>query len=1055
MTSIILNVGADDERRQRITRVVRQLGCRVIEARSDSEALTQLAAAPQLVIVDLQPPGAVSDSLAAQIRRRHAERWIPILELRPRAAGSSGEPRVSTADAIIHSQFDDFSLISIAKGYLQAVSECSTRSAVEEQLRGIRHESKSLELTNERIISLLESITDGFYSLDREWRFIYMNRAAERISQRSREELLGKSIWDAFPESINTPAYDYYHRAVRENVSITFELFYAPLGVWLEINAYPTPDGLLALYREISDRKRAEASLSQFASLQATIASIGKKVLAGVNPQELLSDAAIEVARTLEVEYASIFELQPFTGSLLLRAGVGWPEERYGATWVDANPGTLAGAVLLAAGPVAVPSLPDEDRFSVDPLLQEHGIVSDLSVVIHGPDQPYGLLGVHTRSRREFTAQELTFVHSVANTLSAALRQHALEEDLRQSQSMLARAQRIGRVGSWAIEAGAETVFWSDGVYRIFGLQRGEFTPRLEAIQARIHPEDREAAAEHARMALECGGGYQLDHRILLADGEVRWVQVRAERETEPDGRSRLVGTVLDITEQKRADEELRESEQRYRVLFDRSPFPKMLYDEQSLRFLAVNDTAAEHYGFSREELQACTLEDIWVLDSDADSEAIRNLPVREAIRATHRRRDGTHLQVEVQVQKAFLRGQPVRIAVVQDLSERARLEGQLRQAQKMEAVGRLAGGVAHDFNNMLAVIGGYSEMLLHLTESEGRADLRRPLQEIQKAVERAARLTRQLLAFSRKQVLSPKVLDLGSLVRDLERMLSRLIGEDIDVHVSVAPDLRPVQADPGQLEQVLLNLVVNSRDAMPTGGKITIEVQNAELDEEYARRHQGVEPGEYVLLAVTDSGCGMNAETLEHAFEPFFTTKGPEQGTGLGLATVFGIVQQSGGHLQAYSEVGIGTTIKVYLPCAQQEAPPAPAPAAMPSAGKGTVLLVEDEVLVRALVNDVLTMFGYTVLAASNGMEALEIVDRLAPDVDLLLTDVVMPGGIGGRQLAEQLRAQRPSLKVLYMSGYTDDAVVRHGIVEADTAFIQKPFTAVALARKVKEVLG
>jgi CheY-like chemotaxis protein len=209
------------------------------------------------------------------------------------------------------------------------------------------------------------------------------------------------------------------------------------------------------------------------------------------------------------------------------------------------------------------------------------------------------------------------------------------------------------------------------------------------------------------------------------------------------------------------------------------------------------------------------------------------------------------------------------------------------------------------------------------------------------------------------------------------------------------------------------------------------------------------------MLLAVSDSGCGMSAETLEHAFEPFFTTKGPEHGTGLGLATVFGIVQQSGGHLEAYSEVGIGTTIKVYLPCVQQEAPPPPAPAAMPSSGKGTVLLVEDETMVRSLVNEVLTMFGYTVLPASNGLEALEIVNRLAPNVDLLLTDVVMPGGMGGRQLAERLRAERPSLKVLYMSGYTDDAVVRHGIVEADTAFIQKPFTAVALARKVKEVLG
>ncbi len=383
---------------------------------------------------------------------------------------------------------------------------------------------------------------------------------------------------------------------------------------------------------------------------------------------------------------------------------------------------------------------------------------------------------------------------------------------------------------------------------------------------------------------------------------------------------------------------------------------------------------------------------------------------------------------------------------------ERKRLEEQVRQAQKMEAIGQLAGGIAHDFNNLLTVISGYSEILIDTAGLE--EDKRQLVREINEAGERAAALTRQLLAFSRKQVLEPRVLDLNALIADQQRMLRRLIGEDVTLAVHLDPGLAPVLADPGPLEQVVLNLAVNARDAMPQGGRLLIETANAELDENYVRARPELAAGQYVRLSVTDNGCGMTPEVVAHAFEPFFTTKGPGQGTGLGLATVYGIVRQSGGHVTVYSEPGLGTTFNVYLPPAQAELPaPASAePRRLPT-GTETILLVEDEDAVRAIARHTLVACGYTVLEAANGTDALHRCEQHRGPLDLVVTDVVMPG-LAGRLLAERITALRPGTRVLFMSGYPDDAVIRHGVQHADTAFLRKPFTPHALASKVRDVL-
>jgi PAS domain S-box-containing protein len=391
---------------------------------------------------------------------------------------------------------------------------------------------------------------------------------------------------------------------------------------------------------------------------------------------------------------------------------------------------------------------------------------------------------------------------------------------------------------------------------------------------------------------------------------------------------------------------------------------------------------------------------------------------------------------------------------VTRDMTERRRLEEQYRQAQKMEAIGQLAGGVAHDFNNLLTVISGFSELVLAgLAANDPNRGL---IEEVYKAGERASLLTRQLLTFSRKEILAPKVLELNAVIEGTCKMLRRLIGEDIRLATAPATALDQVMADFGQLEQVLLNLAVNARDAMPTGGQLTIETLNVVLDEQYARTHAGVKPGRYVLLAVSDTGCGMTEEVKAKIFEPFFTTKGAGKGTGLGLATVFGIVQQSGGHVDVYTEVGQGTTFKIYLPSKGRTGLASASEVgtrALPS-GNGTILIVEDDEQVRAMTQLALQTLGYQVLEARNGEEAARIGAAHASAIDLLITDVVMPG-MSGRQVAEAIERLRPGIKVLYVSGYTDDAVVRHGILRSEAAFLQKPFTMLSLGHKVRDVLG
>ncbi len=552
---------------------------------------------------------------------------------------------------------------------------------------------------------------------------------------------------------------------------------------------------------------------------------------------------------------------------------------------------------------------------------------------------------------------------------------------------------------------------------------------------------------------------------LVTKEGHVVDTLLRATPEFDADGR--VFGTramYVDITERKRAEKALRESEERFRTVTEGALAG--VYIIQDGKFRYVNPALAEIFGYTPAEIidKLGPAELTHPEDRSMVSEYVRRR-LEGKVTAMHYgfrglRKDGTMIHCEVLGSRAEYMGRPAIIGTLLDITARKqaeealrRSEEQLRQAQKMEAIGRLAGGVAHDFNNLLTAVMGYSEFLLN--EFPWDDQRRRYLQEIYNTAERAASLTRQLLAFSRKQVLQPRVVNMNAILASVEKMLRRLIGEDIDLVTVQEPQLGAVKVDPSQIEQVILNLAINARDAMPHGGKLTLETSNVHLDEDYARRHAGVRPGRYVMLAVSDTGSGMDAETRSRIFEPFFTTKRHGKGTGLGLATVYGIVKQSGGHIWVYSEPGRGTTFKIYFPRVEEKAESVDAGAGVAQTLQGTetILLVEDEEVVRDVASRILDHYGYTVLEARSGAQALRICEEHKGPIHLLVTDVVMPQ-MSGRQLAEQLAELRPQIKVLYVSGYTDNAIVHHGVLEEGTAFLGKPFTPEALARKVREVL-
>ena len=685
-----------------------------------------------------------------------------------------------------------------------------------------------------------------------------------------------------------------------------------------------------------------------------------------------------------------------------------------------------------------------------------------LGVPLKVKDRSIGVVVTQTYSQGvRYGPSELDILTFVSSQMAMAIERKRIEDAWREQSGLL--QQIVDNIPVMLVSLDQEGhIKWVNREWtRTLGYSIGEATQR--DIFTDLYPDP--ADQQRVRDSIGAPTGVWTDFRTRTKQGTILdtiWANA-------PLGNGEWLGIGMDVTDRKR-------SEERYRAFIAQSsegvsrleidpPLPVALPEDQQIdrlydgaRIAECNDAMARMYGYGEaSELIGTRLADLHDVNDLANREQIRSF-IRAGYRLSdsetrERARDGRP-RVFLNNVVGFLEdGQLVRVWGTQrDVSDQRHLEEQFRQSQKMEAVGQLAGGIAHDFNNLLTAILGNTQLLLRdLPPGDAK---RQDVEEIRKASERAASLTRQLLAYSRRQMMQPEVLDLNVVVADMDRMLRRLIGEHIALVTVLAPDLGRVRADPNQIEQVLVNLAVNARDAMPDGGKLTIETANEEMDKAFAQAHLGAVPGSYAMIAVTDTGVGMDASVRAHLFEPFFTTKEVGKGTGLGLATVYGIVKQSEGYITVYSEPRRGARFKIYLPRIQTpQSTTAASAKERPERGTETVLVVEDEAAVLTLSRRALEAQGYVVLAANDPTDAMRVVERHGGPIHLLLTDVVMPGS-SGRELADRLVARRPGIRVLYMSGYPGDAVVQHGSLPVGSAFVQKPFSPDGLARKVRDVL-
>jgi two-component system cell cycle sensor histidine kinase/response regulator CckA len=607
------------------------------------------------------------------------------------------------------------------------------------------------------------------------------------------------------------------------------------------------------------------------------------------------------------------------------------------------------------------------------------------------------------------------------------------------------------------VDMDGRRIFNSDAYQKILGYTAEDL--KNSSSMEQIHPEDRERVKAAAAEARRTGVGKNMEYRFRHKNGT--WLVLESTSSVIGNASGvpeKLVIVNRDITARKHASEALRLSELSFRSAIENAPYG--IYRAQaSGKLLLANPALQKMLGYESpaELLQLNLTSDIYVDPSEHQrvNDLFTNQKEFTEVQVDWKRKDGT--PIKARCTGWFVRSVAEDTAYfevfAEDVTEKWVLERQLLMAQKMEAVGRLSGGIAHDFNNLLGVIIGYSQVLKRTLPS-GTAFLEHA-EEIEKAGQRAASLTRQLLAFSRQQVLAPAVLNLNSLISEMEKMLRRLIGEDIEVVMALDPAIGRVKADQGQLEQVIMNLAVNARDAMPDGGKLIITTSNVSHDEAWTRLHPGSKVGEYVMLSVADTGSGIDSDTLVHIFEPFFTTKEQGKGTGLGLSMVYGVVKQSDGYVWVESAPGKGASFQIYLPRIEEQVsvPEPVAPIVAAFAGAETILLVEDADALRKLAHMLLEQHGYHVMVAANGAAALQLVEQKPVRINLLLTDVIMPG-LNGRALAERLKLLQPGLRVLYMSGYTDDAIMDHGVLEAGTHLLHKPFSEDSLIRKVREVL-
>ena len=707
---------------------------------------------------------------------------------------------------------------------------------------------------------------------------------------------------------------------------------------------------------------------------------------------------------------------------------------------------------------------PDDRAEVADAMRQANkdGSRYEIEYRLIGPNQ--NTLHVHETSQPEFdrTGQ---FVGNFGTWQNITDRRRA-EENLRESEQRLSHAVQIAKLGYWSWdEVEDKLISCSEEFAKILGYSHpNDVIPLLSSLGEHIkwvHPDDRARYSEIVEEATGSDGSFDVEYRIMTPNGEIRYVREIAEPEFDSKGRLvRTRGTLQDVTERTYLENELHLRERELSQAQRLGKIGHWRLDLKKQEFTFWSDELYRIFGVDPKSFQPSLESFLAAIHEDDLQRSIEN---RETALAEKRpysfeyrivRPDGEVRIISGESRPEFDDGgNPLMIfGITQDVTEARQRETALRQAQKMEAIGQLTGGVAHDFNNLLAIIRGNAELLTDDVEAEDPK-----IRAILRASQRGAELTQRLLAFSRKQVLQPEVLDLNAVATGMTELLRRTLGEVVEVEIKCEDAIWTCEADPGQLENALLNLAINARDAMPEGGKLTIETANVFLDDDYVTAQAEVEAGQYAMLAVSDTGCGMTPETLAHAFEPFFTTKEVGKGSGLGLSMAFGFAKQSGGHMTIDSEIGVGTTVKLYLPChfGELAVKPEKVPADDLDTARGEVILVvEDDADLRVLVVNLLGSLGYKVLEAGNAEAALANFGKTAR-VDLLLTDVVLPGGTSGNELAAVLRARDPDLAVLFMSGYTDDTTVHQGGFDEGTQLLQKPFRKAKLAQAVRAALS
>ncbi len=920
----------------------------------------------------------------------------------------------------------------------------------------------AVQRSTELLKAVVEGTTDAVYVKDREGKYLLMNEAAAQFVGRTVEEVLGKDDTLLFdPIGARRIMAEAQSIMQSEQASTTEEVLTAA-GVTRIYHTTQAPYrddlgkviGVIGIARDITERKQAEqrqrthhtivSILAEASSLQEAAPRLLKAICESIGWDVgvlWVVDHEANVLRCVDlwyVENEAIGEFRDLSQRLTFAPGVELP----GRVWETCQPGWIV-------------DITQDPKFLRAATATEAGLRGGFGFPISLGNEILAVAEFFSRESHPPEKELLDLFSLIGSQIGQFIERKRAQEAL-----TLFRAL-IDQVDDSIEIIDPETGRFLD-VNEAACVRHG-YT-RAEYLSLRVRDLDPTMSSpgiwEKFEGTLRRVGWVLHEGQHRRKDQSVFPVEVRARYIR--NGRDYFVAVVRDITERKRAEQALRQAQQRLAHVIESSPavlFTLAIEDHQIRRITWISDNLQGLLGYSPVDAYSANWWRDHVHPEDGPtlmSQAHKGLYSQKYAAHEFRFRDGNGKYRWTRAELRLVHntnGEAVEaVGSWTDITERKLLEEQFRQSQKMEAVGRLAGGVAHDFNNLLTVINGYGELLLgSLPQNDPTRDL---IAEIVAAGERATGLTRQLLAFSRKAIIEPKVLDLRSVVADIERMLGRIVGEDVELAFATDPDVGTVNVDPGQIEQVILNLVVNARDAMPKGGRLTIEVRHAELDQDYTHTHLEARTGPHVLLAVTDTGCGMDAATIARIFEPFFTTKG-EYGTGLGLATVHGIVKQSGGHVAVYSEVGHGSTFKVYLPCTERLSPASPSRSKQSSLprGKETILLVEDEDGVRALILRVLRSCGYTILEARNGLEGVQLAEEFPGRLDLLLTDVVMPQ-LGGRELSVRVSELHPEVKVLFLSGYTDDAVVRHGILEAEVAFLQKPFAPGSLAAKVREIL-